>query len=395
MIHTNYPTMELPTFIGGAEHFQLKLVEGLVRDYGHEVTIVRGVPSDKKAYTIIENGTKIYALPIRRPYWLYDGKLRNFFEKFIWHGIDDLGKVPKDFEKILETESPNIILLGNIVGLGHEVLTLAKRYNIPSCQILHDFYYTCPRMTRFHKGKACTKTCMSCWILTRKRRKSLLQADYFAAVSKFMANKFENLLGISNINVIYNGIEIQTSIRAKTSKTNELKVGYLGRISEEKGIDVLLDAIKMLDFAVTLQIAGAGSSDYINSLSKMLPNNIEFIGKVNVPTDFLSNLDVLVVPSKWDEPFGRVSIEAQMVGVPVIVADRGGLPETVDEGVSGFIVEPDAQQIAEKLDLLAKDHEIRRKMGEHAKQNSKKFSEALVIEEVNKIINRTAEHLKF
>jgi glycosyltransferase involved in cell wall biosynthesis len=69
-------------------------------------------------------------------------------------------------------------------------------------------------------------------------------------------------------------------------------------------------------------------------------------------------MDVIVVPSIWKEPFGRVSIEGTAYGVPAIVARSGGLPENVQHGVDGFVFEPrDSHGLADILWRLAGDEQ--------------------------------------
>jgi glycosyltransferase involved in cell wall biosynthesis len=69
--------------------------------------------------------------------------------------------------------------------------------------------------------------------------------------------------------------------------------------------------------------------------------NVEFIGEINdtQKSEFLSGATVLLVPIDWPEPFGLVMIEAMACGTPVIAFNRGSVPEIVEDGVTGFIVE--------------------------------------------------------
>jgi len=75
---------------------------------------------------------------------------------------------------------------------------------------------------------------------------------------------------------------------------------------------------------------------------------VEFIGEINdsQKADFLSGAHALVFPIDWPEPFGLAMIEAMACGTPVIAFNRGAVPEVVDEGVSGFIVEDEIGAVA-------------------------------------------------
>ena len=70
-------------------------------------------------------------------------------------------------------------------------------------------------------------------------------------------------------------------------------------------------------------------------------NAIRFLGRVDDPGRVLAEIDALVVPSVWEEPLSRTIFEAYGAGVPVIVSNRGGNPEAVDVGATGFVVDPE------------------------------------------------------
>src|SRR6185295_9062822 len=75
--------------------------------------------------------------------------------------------------------------------------------------------------------------------------------------------------------------------------------------------------------------------------------NVEFVGEINEATkpDFLGNALALLFPIDWPEPFGLVMIEAMACGTPVIAFRRGSVPEIIEHGVSGFIVDDEAGAI--------------------------------------------------
>ena len=120
--------------------------------------------------------------------------------------------------------------------------------------------------------------------------------------------------------------------------------GFLGRIAPEKGCD---RAIRIAQHCgVPLKIAAKVDrvdreyfDEHINPLIKA--SHSEYIGEISdaEKSEFLSGAMVLLVPIDWPEPFGLVMIEAMACGTPVIAYNRGSVPEVIDEGVTGFVVE--------------------------------------------------------
>jgi glycosyltransferase involved in cell wall biosynthesis len=98
---------------------------------------------------------------------------------------------------------------------------------------------------------------------------------------------------------------------------------------------------------------------------------IQFLGWAD-RSDLVDRLDrsrSLWLPSLWAEPFGIIGLEAMARGVPVIGSKIGGIPEWLEHGVTGFLVEPgDSREIAERADLLACDTRLARSMGDAARQ---------------------------
>ncbi|WP_232066729.1 glycosyltransferase [Mycobacterium parmense] len=101
-------------------------------------------------------------------------------------------------------------------------------------------------------------------------------------------------------------------------------LGYLGRLTDAKGVDVLLAAIEGTD--KRLIVAGEGESAFVAGLKSRARGQVEWRGQTEL-APFFGEIDVLVVPSVWLEPFGLVVVEAARAGVPVLIAERPGLLE--------------------------------------------------------------------
>src|SRR5436305_4810593 len=125
---------------------------------------------------------------------------------------------------------------------------------------------------------------------------------------------------------------------------------FLGRIAPEKRVD---RAIRIAGHCgVPLKIAAkvdrADRDYYEEEIRPMLASpNVEYIGEISDKdkSEFLSGAIALLVPIDWPEPFGLVMIEAMACGTPVIAFNRGSVPEIIDEGLTGFVVEDEAGAI--------------------------------------------------
>jgi glycosyltransferase involved in cell wall biosynthesis len=128
-------------------------------------------------------------------------------------------------------------------------------------------------------------------------------------------------------------------------------VAFLGRISPEKGLD---KAIRIAARAgVKLKVAAKVDKvdqDYFDQAIRPLLGHgtVEFIGEINDQQKpaFLSGARALLFPIDWPEPFGLVMIEAMACGTPVIAFNRGSVPEVLEHGVTGFIVEDESSAAA-------------------------------------------------
>ncbi len=139
---------------------------------------------------------------------------------------------------------------------------------------------------------------------------------------------------------------------------------FLGRLSQEKGVDLLLRAwAKVRNGSRRLVIAGTGPEE--SSLKKLASDlnlvNVVFTGFLDKEqqVSLWSNSSALVVPSIWDEPFGMVVLEAWAKERPVVAFAKGALPELIHHGVNGLLADPfsveslakNIQELIDKPDL--------------------------------------------
>ncbi|WP_322009806.1 glycosyltransferase family 4 protein [Paraburkholderia sp. J12] len=128
-------------------------------------------------------------------------------------------------------------------------------------------------------------------------------------------------------------------------------LAFLGRVSPEKGLDkaIRIAGQAGMKLKVAAKIDKADRAYYEEVIKPLMAlPHVEYIGEIgeHEKREFLGNAHALVFPIDWPEPFGLVMIEAMACGTPVIAFKRGSVPEVIDNGVSGFVVEDEIGAVA-------------------------------------------------
>jgi glycosyltransferase involved in cell wall biosynthesis len=143
-------------------------------------------------------------------------------------------------------------------------------------------------------------------------------------------------------------------------------LAFLGRVSPEKGLDDAIEIARRsgMKLKVAAKIDPADQQYYESHIRSLLQgDNVEFIGEIgsDEKNDFLGNAAALIFPIQWPEPFGIVMIEAMACGTPVIGYRAGSVPEVIENGVSGFIVDDIESAVAAVKNIPAIDRKACRK----------------------------------
>jgi glycosyltransferase involved in cell wall biosynthesis len=119
-------------------------------------------------------------------------------------------------------------------------------------------------------------------------------------------------------------LSYENPITKRIANLEKIRIGYVGRVSPEKGLELVIKALQILQSSssstVELIVIGTGTTKYITSLVKLARESsvsLEMYGYIDNPYDFIrSKVDLIVVPSLWEETLGRVAYEASMAGFP-------------------------------------------------------------------------------
>jgi len=281
-------------------------------------------------------------------------------------------KSAKLLEDRIKTFKPDIIHIHNWFPLASpSIILTAKKQNIPVVMTLHNFRLICPNALLFRNGKICEK-CIDKFfpypaIFNKCYRNSYLQTlsvslvtfthkvfqtwqkiDKFIALTEFQKNKF-----------LSSSLKIpKEKISVKPNFTKDFGMGfnkrenfflYVGRLSEEKGIDTLLEAFKNTQFVI--KIIGDGNLKHFILKHSQKYKNIIFLGykNKNEVIQYMKKAKALIFPSKCYEGFPTVLVEALSVGTPVITSNIGSQAEIIKDGYNGLHF-----KVNNELDLRSK-----------------------------------------
>jgi glycosyltransferase involved in cell wall biosynthesis len=233
------------------------------------------------------------------------------------------------------------------------------------------------------------KICTSFFPLIIMEYISVKHAEGIIASSHDTLKKATKYYGIEKkkTTVIYSGIdserfsiEREPNLKQQSPWHNTFNVIYVGRADERKGIKLLIDAASTLTSKhqnVRFFLVGPDTEKYSSHIiEKNLQKFFILAGKVSQETltKYYLISDIFVLPSLY-EGFGLVVLEAFAAGKPVIAFNIASLPELIENGKNGFLVNAfNSEKFAASIETLIKNHSLLKKMSSHAKETAKRFT---------------------
>jgi glycosyltransferase involved in cell wall biosynthesis len=223
--------------------------------------------------------------------------------------------------------------------------------------------------------------------LLRRLRAVLLRHAAFVVARSPTAMNLTRAWGASGaVDVIPPALSRSVVSHRRTPRSSEIfSVGFAGRLVPEKGVLVLLEALRQLQPPLQLHVIGDGPlraavDDFGNGACTV---QVTTGVRHDDVARHLDQLDVLCLPSlttqRWAEQFGRVITEATALGVPVIGTDSGEIPWVIEQTGGGLVVpEGDAASLAAAITRLRDDDALRQKLGENGRERTLEFCSAEV-----------------
>jgi glycosyltransferase involved in cell wall biosynthesis len=324
---------------GGAEVVVRQLSEALVQKKTEVVVLALCSGNEQREELV--GAVRVIRVPLGNIYWPFgNSKRASAPMRALWHALDIFNPLmAARVGRILRTERPDLIHFHNITGFSASAIWAAKQLNLPVVQTLHDYHYVCSKSDMFRNGRSCEISCMVCRYHTFIRRRLAQDIDCVCGVSLATLNRVlrnRAFQGSRQQWVVHNIGAPEPPIRERRRSSDITRIGYLGRLLATKGVEVLIAATReLLDSRIELLVAGDGPPSYRAELERRaigLP--IRFLGRTSI-AEFFPEIEVLVVPSIWEEPFPRVIQEAFAYGVPVIGSNVGGIPEAIGSDSCG------------------------------------------------------------
>lgn len=375
MVATNY---DAPVGGGGQKSLRT-LVDALVLE-GHDV-VVAALAHDEPGIKEV-NGVKVHYLPVRNIFRPVDSVQRAAPARILYHTLDVFNPwAEADIRKICREERPDIVHTHVITGLSVSVWKAARSLGIPLVHTLRDQYLLCARSTLFRNGKQCIKRCTDCRIFRARHQAWSNYPTGVIGISRFILDGHLQRGYFAETpvkEVIYNAREksalgIDEGLGAGEQRSS-VRFGYIGTLAPSKGVELLLQAFNTLAMPdAQLWIAGTGNGVYDSYLhQKYASEKVKFLGRVK-QKEFFPYVDVVVVPSMWDEPLGMVVAEAFAFGKPVIGARRGGIVEMIADGENGLIFDPIQSNALEKTMAYICENNNLANMSHRAKKSADVF----------------------
>jgi Glycosyltransferase len=372
---------------GGPENYLFRLAE-LFEEKGHNVAFFsmqhdQNVPSKWNQY-FVKN------IDYNNKYSLW-GKIKVFSNTlYSFEARDKLLKLIDNFK-------PDIAHLHNYHHqLTPSIIHALDKRRIPVVAKLPDYKMICPSYSMLNHGKICElcrdRKYYNC-VLTKCHKnsfsKSLLATvesylhhrylksykniKCYICPSNFLLNKFKQMGFKGNLMQLSNYVD--TNEYEPNYNINTNKIIYWGRLSVDKGVKTLIEAMKGSNLQLVVVGEGPIKEDLENMVRTMQMKNIHFKGylKGKELQSVIKDSLFAVLPSEWYENNPNSVLEAFALGKPVIGSRIGGIPELVKDGETGYTFEPgNAGDLSDKMMMLLSDDTTRNAMG----QNARKLVEA-------------------
>jgi glycosyltransferase involved in cell wall biosynthesis len=295
---------------------------------------------------------------------------------------------------VVEQFKPDVVHCHNIYHqLSPSVLSPVRAADVPCVMTLHDYKLACPSYQLLDHGHLCdacvtggpwraahhackdgsraASTLLAVESTLHRSTRAYGAVDIFVCPSRFLAQVMRRAgVYADRVRVVNHFADVDGTPVKDRPGGNLL---FAGRLSHEKGLDVLIRALALTRRATILDVAGDGPARgrLEEQARTTVPGRVRFHGRLDKPAlqQLMQSSIACVVPSRWHENQPMAVLESFGSGVPVVASDLGGLPELVRDGVEGWLVPAeDPIALAAALDRVSADPARAQSMGSAARR---------------------------
>lgn len=362
IVHNHYGD-----FAVGGEAGVMRAETDLLRSRGHEVLVYERTNAELATLSPTERLRRLWRMP-----WSPESQ--------------------RAVGEVLDRFRPDIMHVHNYwLMLGPSIFAAAKERGVTTVLTLHNYRLVCPGgqflsrglpcedcldgrvwrsvSRRCYPGRSLLKTLLSLRLYRDSRSRGFLASwvDGYIALSRFAGRKFaEAGLPARKIHVKPNFITDPLPPGRRSPEPGTGAV-FVGRLSEEKGIESLMEAWKAIPAPLTV----VGEGPLIGPLASRAPSHVSFVGARprHAVLDHVRGAAFLVLPSLCYEGFPLTVLEAMAVGRAVVASDLGPRREMVQDGVTGFLFRSgDIEDLRRKARRLIDDPDLSRRLGARARE---------------------------
>jgi glycosyltransferase involved in cell wall biosynthesis len=357
-----------PIVAGGAELIVSYLCEGLAKR-GHRVTVVSTCGPEMEPYpTETRNGVEIIRFFPPNLYWSFDRKREPGIKKWLWHLRDAWNRqAGLRLQSMLDTARPDVLHTHLIDGMSAAIWARARRAGMRVIHTAHDYHLLCPRAFLLTADwRLCSQPRLACRVYRNWHLRTMRHVDLFVSPSRFLLDLHEKSgLRVPNRTVVHNGIPQPADVeRVRQARPPDSRFRFLmlSRLTVEKGVRVVLDAVTRLPAELDVEIVIAGDGPLAGEVRDAAARDrrISYLGYIDgaAKLEVLARAGYLLLPSLWYENAPVVIIEAAAYGLGLIGSDIGGIPEFVEPNETGLLFPPgDAAALAAIMTRLARQPE--------------------------------------
>ncbi|OQW96717.1 MAG: hypothetical protein BWK74_07890 [Desulfobacteraceae bacterium A6] len=298
--------------------------------------------------------------------------------------------IERQLRQYIEKTQPDVAHVQNLFPLiSPSALSACKQAGIPVLMTVPNYRLICPNGLFLSHGEVCERCTQGreYWCVLRNCERSFPKSlgyalrNLVARKGRFFLNHVSVFAALTEFQrgwLIREGYPEGRIVVIPNFATAEIKelsdngtyVGFAGRISPEKGVHILMDVARKLP-DIPFQVAGG--FDRMPDLPAKASENFKFVGHLSKETleDFYAGCRMIILPSTCFEGLPFVLVETMLRGITVVCSRIGGLPEIVEDGVTGFLFEPgNADELADKIRYIWDRPNLCSKMGQAGREKA-------------------------